>query len=201
MDLDPIFQHFFLHRLDPFKLVSFSDKRWALGGKALDILYFPLHSPGLRFYSGICWQTHQKIIMPTVSLFSSASSLPLQFVLLCSFLFPAFHLWNREKAGEDMAQTVNWPLRKHRNSQPRGESQAWKWGPEGMCPGEKKGPRGASQKNLRCYIWKAKEAGQRYQLFCKGLQNAQWLSGKRIHLQCRKPGFSPWVKIIPWRRK
>ena len=43
-----------------------------------------------------------------------------------------------------------------------------------MCPGEKRGPRGASQKNLRCYIWKAKEAaGQRYQLFCKGLGNAR----------------------------
>ena len=43
-----------------------------------------------------------------------------------------------------------------------------------MGPGEKRGPRGASQKNLRCYIWKAKEAaGQRYQLFCKGLGNAR----------------------------
>ena len=23
----------------------------------------------------------------------------------------------------------------------------------------------------------------------------------RIHLQCRKPGFNPWVRKIPWRRK
>ena len=25
--------------------------------------------------------------------------------------------------------------------------------------------------------------------------------GKRIHLQCRRPGFNPWVRKIPWRRK
>ena len=24
---------------------------------------------------------------------------------------------------------------------------------------------------------------------------------ERIHLQCRKPGFDPWVGKIPWRRK
>ena len=31
----------------------------------------------------------------------------------------------------------------------------------------------------------------------------RWLSGKRIHLQCRRyrrHGFSPWVGKIPWRR-
>ena len=31
-----------------------------------------------------------------------------------------------------------------------------------------------------------------------------WLSGKKIHLQCRshrRPGFDPWVGKIPWRRK
>ena len=28
-----------------------------------------------------------------------------------------------------------------------------------------------------------------------------WLSGKRICLQCRRPGFNPWVRKIPWRRK
>ena len=26
-------------------------------------------------------------------------------------------------------------------------------------------------------------------------------NGKGIRLQCRKPGFSPWVGKIPWRRK
>ena len=63
-------------------------------------------------------------------------------------------------------------------------------------PRRKKGPKGASQKNLRCYIWKAKEtAGQRYYLFCKGL------SGKRIHLQCREPGFNLWVKMIPLEKE
>ena len=25
--------------------------------------------------------------------------------------------------------------------------------------------------------------------------------GKRIHLQCRRPGFDPWVGKIPWRRE
>ena len=26
-------------------------------------------------------------------------------------------------------------------------------------------------------------------------------AGKRIHLQCGRPGFNPWVGKIPWRRK
>ena len=26
------------------------------------------------------------------------------------------------------------------------------------------------------------------------------LGGKKIHLQCRRPGFDPWVGKIPWRR-
>ena len=29
---------------------------------------------------------------------------------------------------------------------------------------------------------------------------SQWLSGKRICLQCRRGGFHPWVDKIPWRR-
>ena len=28
-----------------------------------------------------------------------------------------------------------------------------------------------------------------------------WLSWWRIHLQCRRPGFDPWVGKIPWRRE
>ena len=24
---------------------------------------------------------------------------------------------------------------------------------------------------------------------------------KKFHLQCRRPGFNPWVRKIPWRRK
>ena len=28
-----------------------------------------------------------------------------------------------------------------------------------------------------------------------------WLSWLRICLQCRRPGFDPWVGKIPWRRK
>ena len=33
----------------------------------------------------------------------------------------------------------------------------------------------------------------------KGLPG--WLSGKRICLQCRRCGFDPWVRKLPWRRK
>ena len=28
-----------------------------------------------------------------------------------------------------------------------------------------------------------------------------WLSLWRIYLQCRRPGFNPWVEKIPWRRE
>ena len=28
-----------------------------------------------------------------------------------------------------------------------------------------------------------------------------WLSWQRIHLQCGRPGFDPWVGYIPWRRE
>ena len=28
-----------------------------------------------------------------------------------------------------------------------------------------------------------------------------WLSWERICLQCRRPGFSPWIGKIPWRRE
>ena len=35
---------------------------------------------------------------------------------------------------------------------------------------------------------------------CKYLQ-ACWLKQERIHLQCRKTRFDPWVGKIPWRRK
>ena len=28
-----------------------------------------------------------------------------------------------------------------------------------------------------------------------------WLSWQRIHLQCRTPGFDPWVAKVPWRRE
>ena len=27
-----------------------------------------------------------------------------------------------------------------------------------------------------------------------------WLRQQRIHLQCRRPGFDPWIKKVPWRR-
>ena len=28
-----------------------------------------------------------------------------------------------------------------------------------------------------------------------------WLSWLRICLQCRRPGFDPWIGKIPWRRE
>ena len=28
-----------------------------------------------------------------------------------------------------------------------------------------------------------------------------WLSGKESACQCKRPGFDPWVRKIPWRRK
>ena len=28
-----------------------------------------------------------------------------------------------------------------------------------------------------------------------------WLKQWRVHLQCRRPGFDPWVRKIPWRRE
>ena len=28
-----------------------------------------------------------------------------------------------------------------------------------------------------------------------------WFRWKRVHLQCRRPGFTPWVGKIPWMRK
>ena len=35
---------------------------------------------------------------------------------------------------------------------------------------------------------------------CSALTH-QWLKWCRIHLQCRRPGFDPWFRKIPWRRK
>ena len=33
------------------------------------------------------------------------------------------------------------------------------------------------------------------------LWHSWWLSWWRIHLQCGRPGFDPWVGKIPWRRE
>ena len=41
--------------------------------------------------------------------------------------------------------------------------------------------------------------GVRYPLQYRGLP--LWLSWLRIHLQCRRPGFDPWVGKTPWRRE
>ena len=31
--------------------------------------------------------------------------------------------------------------------------------------------------------------------------SARWLRGRRICLQCGRPGSSPWVRKVPWRRE
>ena len=36
-------------------------------------------------------------------------------------------------------------------------------------------------------------------LVCDGLP--LWLRHLRVHLQCRRPAFDPWVRKIPWRKK
>ena len=33
------------------------------------------------------------------------------------------------------------------------------------------------------------------------LSNVVWLSSKESTYQCRRYGFSPWVRKIPWKRK
>ena len=33
------------------------------------------------------------------------------------------------------------------------------------------------------------------------LSSSWWLIWQRIYLQCRRPGFNPWVRKIPWRRE
>ena len=51
--------------------------------------------------------------------------------------------------------------------------------------------------------WVGKE--RQKNLFQGGLMNyvglARWLRGKESTCQCRRPGFDPWVRNIPWRRK
>ena len=39
----------------------------------------------------------------------------------------------------------------------------------------------------------------KFQDFKGGL--LQWLKWQRVCLQCRRPGFSPWVGKIPWRKQ
>ena len=36
---------------------------------------------------------------------------------------------------------------------------------------------------------------------CINIEPPWWLRGKKIHLQCRRHEFDPWVRKIPWRRK
>ena len=47
--------------------------------------------------------------------------------------------------------------------------------------------------------WASEWVGWHQSTSCKGLPS--WLSWWRICLQCRRPGFDPWVGKIPWRRE
>ena len=47
--------------------------------------------------------------------------------------------------------------------------------------------------------WGCKESDMTEWLKILGLP--LWLSWQRIHLQCGRPGFYPWVGKIPWRRE
>ena len=38
-------------------------------------------------------------------------------------------------------------------------------------------------------------------IYCLKLELPWWLRRQSICLQCRRPGFDPWVGKIPWRRK
>ena len=49
------------------------------------------------------------------------------------------------------------------------------------------------------HIYKQLDKKYVYILLCLGLP--MWLSGKESTCQCRRCGFNPWVKNIPWRRK
>ena len=40
-----------------------------------------------------------------------------------------------------------------------------------------------------------------YCRICINLGLSWWLSDKQSSCQCRRPGFNPWVRKIPWRRK
>ena len=44
--------------------------------------------------------------------------------------------------------------------------------------------------SCKCCIWNPSMGGDPW-----------WLRWSRICLQCRRPGFNPWVRKIPWRRE
>ena len=56
--------------------------------------------------------------------------------------------------------------------------------------------RGVSRKNLTVAFSVCCQG-----LWAFGLGLPWWLSWYRICLQCRRPGFDPWVGKIPWRRE
>ena len=52
---------------------------------------------------------------------------------------------------------------------------------------------------LFCFYWLQIGTCQEH---CQRLNNGHlWLREQRICLQLRRPGFNPWVRKIPWRRK
>ena len=64
-----------------------------------------------------------------------------------------------------------------------------------------------AKRQLRNHSRSALQAeGPPYELMGGSMENLPWgfpggSEGKSICLQCRRPGFDPWVRKIPWRRK
>ena len=55
-----------------------------------------------------------------------------------------------------------------------------------------------------CRFWLDHGMKLKYRVLLTGfffqlLELPRWLRQQRIHLQCRRPGFHPWVRKIPWR--
>ena len=50
------------------------------------------------------------------------------------------------------------------------------------------------------WIWGTARTLGFFKVSLGGSELPWWLSWWRIHLQCRRPGFDPWVGKIPWRR-
>ena len=53
----------------------------------------------------------------------------------------------------------------------------------------------------KCHCFILFMAGQYYTYVCIYMGLFWWLRFLRIHLQCRRSGFNPWIRKIPWRRE
>ena len=77
------------------------------------------------------------------------------------------------------------------------QERSWRLG---AIPYKKKGDRKASVPRSPTGFWSV-SLGLKVYLICEVLPGPPWwLRWQRIHLQCRRPWFYPWVWKIPWRR-